>query len=902
MSVRNLEYLFQPKSVAVFGASIRPRSVGATVMHNLLRSDFDGPIMPVNPKYRAVAGVLTYPDVESLPQTPDLAVLCTPPRTIPGLIRELGDRGTRAVAVLTAGLDRESNEGNADAGNESGETIQQAMLDAARPNLVRILGPNCLGIMVPHMGLNASFAHANAQPGKIAFVSQSGALATSVLDWAKSSGIGFSCFVSLGNSADIDFGDAIDYLASDPNTQSILLYIESIQEPRKFMSAVRAAARNKPVIAVKAGRMQEGARAAASHTGALAGADDVFDAALRRAGVLRVKTIESLFDAVETLARTKPLRGERLTIFTNGGGPGVMATDALAEGGGHLASLADETIETLDAALPATWSRGNPVDIIGDAPPERYVDTLNALLKDKETDAIVFIHSPTAIVPSTEIAQALAPVAQEANRNILSCWLGRDGVAAARDIFSEAGLPTYDTPEDAVGGFLQRVNYRRNHEMLMETPPSVLSGFQPDVKEVRQIIETALADEREWLTEPEAKLVLAAYDVPTVETHIARTPAECEAVAGEIGAAVAIKILSPDITHKSDVGGVTLDLDTPEAVRTAAEEMLKRVQAIRPDADVTGFTVQEMARRPGAHELILGVTTDPIFGPVILFGQGGTATEVIRDRAMALPPLNVTLARHLVQETRVAKLLAGYRDRPAADFDAIYLTLVKLSQMIIDVPEITELDINPLFADEEGVLALDARMRVQPAAVETGAERLAIRPYPQELEEWASYEDGEVLLRPIRPEDEPQHQAFFSKLDREDVRMRFFRYISEMPHSQMARFTQIDFDREMAFIATRTSDDGLPETLGVARGITDADNNEAEFAVIVRSDMKGKGLGRLLMEKLVRYFRTQGTKRLIGETLSENREMKGLASELGFEVRQGDDFETVELELDLTKV
>lgn len=893
MSVRNLEHLFKPKSVAVFGASIRPRSVGATVMHNLLHSGFEGPIMPVNPKYRAVAGVLAYPDVHSLPETPDFAVLCTPPATVPGLIKELGDRGTRAVAVLTAGLDQEDGAANG--------TIQQAMLDAARPNLVRILGPNCLGIVLPHIGLNASFAHTSVQPGKIAFVSQSGALATSVLDWAKSSGIGFSCFVSLGNGADVDFGDTIDYLASDPDTQSILLYIESVKEPRKFMSAARAAARNKPVIAVKAGRMMEGARAAASHTGALAGADDVFDAALRRAGVLRVKTIEALFDAVETLARAKPLYGERLTIFTNGGGPGVMATDALVEGGGKLAALSEETITTLDAALPATWSRGNPVDIIGDAPPERYVDTLNALLKDEKTDSIVFIHSPTAIVPSAEIAQALAPVAQKAQRNVLSCWLGRDGVAAAREIFAEAGLPTFDTPEDAVGAFLQLVNYQRNHEMLMETPPSIPTGFQPMVRNARLVIEMALTAGREWLTEPEAKLVLSAYDIPTVETHVAKTPAECERMAREMGVPVAIKILSPDITHKSDVGGVMLDLETPQAVRAAAEAMLKRVQNVHPDAQVTGFTVQEMARRPGAHELILGATSDPIFGPVILFGHGGTAAEVIRDRAVALPPLNMTLARHMVQETRVVNLLAGYRDRPAVDFDAIYLTLVKISQLIIDIPEIMELDINPLFADEKGVLALDARMRVQPASVQSGAARLAIRPYPKQLEEWATFDEGEVLLRPIRPEDEPQHQEFFGQLEPDDIRMRFFRHISHLPHSQMARFTQIDFDREMAFIATRAKADGQPETLGVARGITDPDNIEAEFAIIVRSDMKGKGLGTLLMDKLVRYFRAHGTQRLVGETMPENTQMKGLAKHLGFDTHSTEDFQTVEMEMDLTK-
>lgn len=892
MSIRNLNFLFEPESVAVIGASIRPRSVGATVMQNLLAGGFKGPIMPVNPKYRAVAGVLTYPDVKALPETPDLAVICTPPQTVPELIQALGDRGTRAAAVLTAGLDEKYE--------QSDRTVQQAMLDAAKPNLLRILGPNCIGMMVPQIGLNAGFAHTNPLPGRIAFVGQSGALATSMLDWAKSSDIGFSAFVSLGNSADVDFGDILDYLGSDPETQAILLYIESIKEARKFMSAARAAARNKPIIAVKAGRASEGAQAAASHTGAMAGADDVFAAALRRAGILRVHTIESLFDAVETLARAKPLRGEQLTIMTNGGGPGVMATDALVLGEGQLATLSPATTECLDTLLPANWSHGNPVDIIGDAPSARYVETLETLLADPDSNATLFIHSPTAIVPSEEIATALAPVIQNAHSNVLACWLGRDGVAAARQIFINANIPTYDTPEDAVNAYLQLVNYRRNQEMLMETPPSIPTGFQPMVDNARLVIEMALADGRTWLTEPEAKLVLSAYDIPTVKTRVAKTPVECERLAQELDGPVAVKIMSPDILHKSDVGGVMLDLENPATVRNAAENMLKRLQQLQPEARVTGFTVQQMARRPGARELIVGASVDPIFGPIILFGQGGTAVEVIQDRSVALPPLNMTLARHLVERTHVAKLLAGYRDRASADLDAIYSTLVKISQLIVDIPEIMELDINPLFADEAGVLVLDARMRVQFAGAESGAQRLAIRPYPKQLEEQASFADGDILLRPIRPEDEPEHLAFFNKLDPEDVRLRFFQYKKALSHSQLARFTQIDFDREMAFIATRTNDAGQPETLGVARGITDPDNYDAEFAIIIRSDVKGKGLGTLLLDKLIRYFREHGTKMLIGETLPENTQMKELAKHLGFEVHTKYDLGIVELRLDLT--
>ncbi|MFN8457773.1 MAG: acetate--CoA ligase family protein [Anaerolineae bacterium] len=792
MSIRNLEFMFKPRSVAVVGASTQPHSVGLTVMRSLLADGFAGPIMPVNPRHKAVAGVLAYPDVQSLPETPDLAVLCTPPPTIPGLIAQLGARGTRAAIVITAGLDRERD--------AQGRTLQQAMLEAAKPYLMRLLGPNCVGLMIPSLGLNASFAHTNPLPGKIAFVTQSGGMVTAVLDWAKSNGIGFSHFISLGNSADVDFGDILDYLGGDPSTRAILLYIEAIKEARKFMSAARAAARNKPVIAVKAGRVAEGAKAAASHTGALAGADDVYEAALRRAGILRVDTIEDLFDAVETLARARPVQGDRLTIMTNGGGPGVMATDALVLAGGCLATLSPETMQRLDKLLPPNWSHGNPVDIIGDAPVERYVQTLKTLLQEPNTDATLFIHAPVAIVPTEEVARAVAPLIKETPRSVLACWLGRDGVATARHVFNEANIPTYDTPEDAVGAFMQLVNYRRNQELLMETPPSTPGEFSPNLEAARTVIETALSQGREMLTEPEAKAILVAYEIPTVPTRVAGTPEECRRLALDMQRPLAVKIISPDLTHKSDVGGVALNLETPEEVRAVAESMLKRLQLHQPQARLTGFSVQEMARRPGAYELIIGAVTDPIFGPVLLFGQGGTAVEVIGDRAVALPPLNLSLARELVNCTRVSRLLAGYRDRSPADLNAIYLTLMKVAQLVADLPEIVELDINPLFADEGGVLAVDARMRVQPAAT-PGAARLAIRPYPQELEEEIIFEGGPTLLRPIRPEDEPQYREFFGCLDPEDVYLRFFAYKRELVHSQLARFTQIDFDREMAFIA-----------------------------------------------------------------------------------------------------
>lgn len=873
MSIRNLDFLLAPRSVALIGASRRPHRVGATVMRNLIDGGFTGVIYPVNPKYRKVFGVKAYASVAALPQAPDLAVICTPPPTVPGLVAELGARGCKAVIVLTAGLSA--------AHDATGRTLTQAMLDAAKPHCLRILGPNCVGALAPGIGLNASFAHASALRGNLAFVSQSGALVTAVLDWANARGIGFSHFVSVGERADVDFGDLIDYLGSDPATRAILLYIESIKTPRKFMSAARAAARNKPLIVVKAGRAAAGARAAASHTGALAGADDVFDAAIRRAGALRVDTLHDLLSAVETLSHAPKVSGERLAILTNGGGAGVLAADAAALGGVTLAELSPGTLALLDHTLPATWSRANPVDIIGDAPVERYVAAFNALIADPQVDAVLFIHAPTAIVNSVDIAAACAPIVRDARCAVLSCWLGDKTVARAQALFHVAGIAHYATPEGAVDAFRQLVTYRRNQALLMQTPTH--RDFEPDRPAARGIVAAALVSGRAMLSEHEAKAVLDAYRIPVVATRLAATPDAAADCARELHAPVVLKIDSPDITHKSDVGGVALDLATPDAVRAAAQAMLQTVAATQPNARISGFTVQPMVRRTRAHELIVGAATDSLFGPVVLFGQGGTAVEVIADRAVALPPLNRVLAADLVARTSVAKLLAGYRDRPRADHDAIYDVLEKISALLADVPEIAELDINPLLADEHGVLALDARIGVAPTTLNAkGNERFAIRPYPRELEETITWNGRALLLRPILPEDEAQHLRFLKTLDADDVRMRLFYSKREIAHSELARLTQIDYEREMAFIATTLNEQGEAETLGVVRAITDPDNVQTEMAIIVRSDLKGGGLGRLLLDKMIRYCRERGTTEMTATVLHANQRMLALAKSVGF--------------------
>ncbi|MDZ7737065.1 MAG: bifunctional acetate--CoA ligase family protein/GNAT family N-acetyltransferase [Gammaproteobacteria bacterium] len=888
MSVLNLDSLLKPKSVALIGASENPESLGCLVYKNLLGGHFDGPIRAVNPKYDRVLDRPCYKDIDSLPEGPDLAVIATPAATVPAIISQLGERGTRAAIVLSAGFREDHN----------GGTLEQDLLDAAQPHGLRILGPNCVGLLLPNLGLNASFAHTDSLPGKLALISQSGALCTTIIDWAKSRGIGFSHFISLGNGSDVDFGDLLDYLGNEAATTGILLYIESINEARKFMSAARATARNKPVIVIKSGRVVEGARAATSHTGALAGSDDVFATAIHRAGMLRVYTIEDLFGAVETLARARRVHGNRLAILTNGGGPGVLATDALISGSGQLAELGEQTINELDELLPANWSHGNPVDIIGDSGAERYVNALRILLGDKNHDAILIMLVPVAVIDNTEVARAITREIKQSKKPVFTCWMGADAVEEARRHFKDEGIPGYETPDAAIQAFLQMVEYDHNQKALMQTPKSVPEDFTPDRDAAHSALMHALDDNRDVLTEPEAKNILKAYGIPVVETRTARDIDEAIEVADDIGYPVALKILSPDITHKSDVGGVLLNIESDKLLQYAAEGMLSRMKRLQPDARIEGFSVQQMSDRPHAHELIIGATTDNIFGPVVLFGKGGTAVEVVNDKAVALPPLNMMLAEDLMSRTRIYRELRGYRDTEAADLDAIRLTLLKISQLIIDHPEIQELDINPLFADSKGVLALDARIKVA-RTDKPGTERLAIRPYPQELEEWTTAANGrKVLLRPIKPEDEAAHHELFRRLSPQDVYFRFFRAIGDIQHDQLARFTQIDYDREMAFIATAVGEDGQAETLGVARAVSDADNNEAEFAIVIASDSQGSGLGYKLLDKLIRYCRKRGMKRIVGVTLADNNNMRRLAKRFGFQEHFCTD-NTVQLRLDL---
>lgn len=877
MSILNLPYLFAPSSIAVIGASERPRSVGNIVMRNLLDGRFPGPIMPVNPKRKAVAGVLAYKSVAELPVCPDLAILCTPPATVPALLSELGQRGTRAAIIAAQDGDRE------------------AMLAAARPSGLRLLGGSSLGVLVPRANLNASFAHLAAKPGRVAFVSQSGALCAAVLDWAQPRGIGFSCIVSLGDGVEIDFADVMDYLANDDDTKVILLHIEAIHARREFMPAARAAARNKPVLLIKGGRGRNGNGTIGPFLAeALASPDDAFDAAVRRAGALRVETIDELFGAVETLARSKQVRGERLAVLSNGMGAAMMALDEIEAGeGGEATQLWPETLAKLTKELPPGIP-GNPIDLGIGASPALYAAVLKVLLEASEVDAVLVIHAPNAMVESHEVAQAVIDTQRRCRGTVLACWIGGETSASALKLFAEAGLPSYSSIVPAVRGFRHQVHYRRNQTMLMETPPADADDFRPARGAARLIVERGLSRPGGILGDPETRVLLAAYGIPTVESTLADTGEAAAAAADRIGYPVALTLSSPDLPRKWDVGGVALNLENADAVRAAAGGILRRVRETVPQARIEGFAVQRMVLWPHARQLMLGIACDPLFGPVLVFGEGGRAVELVRDHTVTLPPLNLPLAHQVIARTQICRRLEAHGMRPAADRDAIAQALVRLSMMLVDNPEIVACDINPLFANDQGVMAVDARVRVA-APDDSDLRRLSILPYPAGLEEPAALHDGShVQLRPIRPEDEPAHAELIGRMSPQDLRYRFFGSTQKLQHHQLARLTQIDYDREMAFIATRTAHDGATETLGVVRTATDPDNRHAELAILVRTDLKGTGLGAILMDKIIRYHRARHTGEIGAQILAENEPMLKLARKFDFTLRPSEELDVVE--------
>jgi acetyltransferase len=877
MSTRNLDSLMAPRSVVAIGASERPGSVGAAVTHNLLAGGFKGDIHLVNRKGGTIAGRTVFKRVSDLPEPADLAVIMTPAETIPALITALGQAGTHAAVVISAGPGSGPDAGAVNA------RWRQRLLNAAKPHLLRIIGPNCIGYAAPGLGLNASFGPTRLKGGRIAAVAQSGAVLAGLADWGVAQGIGFSHLISMGDMADVDFGDVLDMLARDLETRAVLMYVEGITQARKFMSAARGLARIKPVIVLKGGRHAAAAQATASHTGSMAGSAAVYDAAFARAGLVRVLGLGELFDAAETLGHSIAPRSERLAILTNGGGAGIIATDLLMDEGGELATLLPRTIGNLDKQMPRAWSRANPVDIVGDADGARYAAALNGLADDRGVGAVLAMNVPTALTSSVEVARAIVGAPGAKVVPVIGCWIGGPEAQAGRNVLHDAGIPAYDTPLRAVRGFMHLVEYRRGQRALQRTPPSV-PEVRSDTDLVRAIVQGALAEKRSVLTEPEAKRVLAAYGIPVVPTEIVRDAAGAAAAAVRIGFPVAVKILSRDITHKTDVGGVALDLMSEQAVLDAVREMTGKVQVVANKARIDGFVVQPMIRRPHAVELILGAAEDAVFGPIILVGHGGVAAEVIDDKALALPPLDPVLAEDALSRTRVDRLLRGYRDRAPADRAAVGEVMIRLSQLIADVGEIAELDINPLLADADGVIALDARIVVQ--RLKKGPERaarFAIRPYPVELETEVEHRGEKLRLRPIRPDDEPMLRAFTRRMTPEDVRMRFFGPLREMSHELAARLTQIDYDREMAFLLL----EGGKELVGVGRLVADPDFQQAEFALTVASDRQGRGYGELLLRHVLIYGKARGIKRVVGHVLRENSKMLDLAKHLGFRRESG---------------
>jgi acetyltransferase len=867
MTTRNLDALFDPQAIALIGASNQPGSLGQVLARNLMGAGFQGPVMCVNPHESAIRSAMAYHRIQDLPAVPDLAVIATPPATIPGLIGELAQRGCRAAVVITAGLDA---------------STRQAMLDAARPTLLRIVGPNCLGFLSPGRGINASFAHLTPAEGGVALVAQSGAITTAALDWAQAAGVGLSHVITMGDVADVDFGDVLDYLALDSKTHAVLLYVESIGDARKFMTAGRICARTKPVMVIKAGRSAAGAKAAFSHTGALAGADAVYDAAFRRAGMVRVADLRELFDAVATLGSGLRVAGERLAILTNGGGAGVLAVDALAAIGGQLAPLSPDTVTAIDAVAPANWSRADPVDIIGDAGPERYRAATEALLSEPQADAILVMNCPTAVGDSSLAADAViaARAAHPGGPPLLASWLGAQAVAEGRRRLAKAKIPTYETPDEAVRAFGHLVEHRRNQALLAAAPGA--SALSPERLSARQIVRNAMAEGRTVLDPVEVYDILSAYGVAMIESRKVATPDAAAEAATAMGGPVALKIASSDVTHKSDIGGVALGL-SPREVAPAATAMAAAFADRAPGARLDGFIVQPMIARPKAVELLAGMARDPTFGPVVLFGQGGVAVEVLADRSIGLPPLDDGLARDLIRRTRVAALLAGYRDRPAADLAAISDVLVRLAALALEIPEIRELDLNPLLADADGVLALDARIRLDRA--DEVPARSAIRAYPLDLVHTVDLDGEPLQIRPARPSDAAALAAMIDASTPEDVRLRFGSGFRPLPDSWGARLSYIDYDREMALVAEARSG----QILGVVRFASDPEGRTAEIALMVRSDRQHRGLGGRLLEDLLDCARDRGLVEVWGDVASDNAPMLDLARALGFSQVGGDD-------------
>ncbi len=874
MSKHYLTSLFVPKSVAVFGASDRIDSVGQIVFKNMLDSGFQGALYPINAKNSEVQGHKAYATISAIKDKVEMVVIATPPQTVPDIIEECGKRGVKAAVIITAGFGEIGPEG---------KELERRLLENAKRYGIRLIGPNCLGVMRPNIGLNATFNKGGANVGNMALVSQSGALCTAILDWAQMNDVGFSSVVSMGSSADVDFGEILDFLVSDTQTQNIVMYIEGIHESRRFMSSLRAAARVKPVILVKVGRHEAGSKAAMSHTASLVGSDDAFDAAVRRAGVVRVKTVTELFSAAKALSCGFHPSGNRLAIVTNGGGPGVMAADRAADLGLVMATLTDKTMERLNQVLPPNWSHGNPVDIIGDAQVDRYQNAVAVCLEDPNVDGVLTILTPQAMTKPLDAAKAVIDVANHHKKPLLVCWMGETQVAESRKAFAHARMPNFRTPEPAVEVFSYLSEYYQNQKLLMQMPEPLSHHLAPDLDGARMVIEGALIEKRKVLSEMESKALLSSFHIPVAQTMVAHSPNEALLIAQQLGFPVAMKINSRDISHKSDAGGVMLNLENAQAVRAAYHEITENVKRSRPSAHMDGISIQPMIVKKNGRELMVGVINDPVFGPVISFGAGGTMVEVMGDRSVTLPPLNSFLVKDLIKGTHVAKLLGAFRQMPAVNMEALESVLLRVSEMVCELPMLSEMDINPLIVDENGVLAADARVVVEfrPPNADRYSH-MAVYPYPTHLVTRLQLADGtDLTIRPIRPEDAELVQDFVRNLSEQSRYFRFMNSVQELSHAMLIRFTQIDYSREMALIAV-TEEHGKEIEIGVARFATNPDGESCEFALAISDSMHGKGLGQKLMTALMDAARSKGLKVIEGEVLRNNTDMLQLMDRLGF--------------------
>jgi acetyltransferase len=888
VDVHKLDRIFKPQRIVLFGANENPKGVGCTVLRNIVGAGYRGVVYPVSPNMEAVLGIHAYPDLKSVPRQADLAVICTAAQQVPDIVRACGEAGVLGLVIVSAGFKEIGAEGRA-----LEERIRE---ERRRFDGMRIIGPNCLGIISPGLSLNVSFATGMPKKGKVAFISQSGALCTSVLDWALDENIGFSYFVSIGNTVDVDFGDLIDYFGEDEGTESIILYVESLREARDFMTAARAFARRKPIIAYKAGRFSESAAAAASHTGAMAGEDSVYEAAFQRCGIARVFEIGDIFDIAELVARYHQPRGARLGIVTNAGGPGVMATDTLIARKGILAELSPATVDALNETMPPFWSHRNPVDVLGDARPKRVAKAVEIVLADPGVDAVLVILTPQAMTNPTATAKTVGDLAATSAKPILAAWLGGASMREGVRILNDLGIATYATPEQAVRAFMTLVEYGRNLDILFETPRDIPVEFPIDRQELRARFLPKLPADGGILSEAESKALLKGYGIPVVEPRAALTADEAVLISREIGYPVVIKILSPDITHKTDVGGVVLDLQGEAEVRAAFDRTIASARRHLPEARIDGVTVQRMVQAKQGFEMIVGSKKDPTFGATIMVGMGGVLAEVLRDRALGFPPLNERLARRMCESLQSWPVLQGYRGRPGGNIDRLIETLMRFSYLVADYPEIREMDINPLLVTQQDVIALDARIVVEPAGWGFGRySHLVLRPYPEEYVGPATLKDGtQLVLRPIKPEDEPLWKDLLASCSVETIYARFRALFQWKEHEQATRYCFIDYDREIAIVA-EIEEAGKRKLIGVGRLIADPDHETVEYAVLVADAWQNRGLGGILTDYCYEIAKRWGLKRVVAETASENSRMLALFKNRGFEMEHDSEGTVVEV-------